>query len=227
VVDGDQGGRGSADWVPRPDPTKLTTDAVTAATDQFRRELSSVRDLLEHHIDNGDDTLRARIDAMQESDALRLDSIKDVRPATERLINHLRELHDERFAGIARQFVERDARMEMASRAAKEALDAALQAAKELVGQQNKTTAEAASKAELSFTKQIEQIDLRIRTLQEGFDARLTEIKERIDRGEGGKVAVAETRTERRLDTGLAVTVILAVLAALGIIATIVIAMSR
>jgi hypothetical protein len=36
-----------AGWVPRPDPTKLTTDAVSAATEQWRRELASLRELLE------------------------------------------------------------------------------------------------------------------------------------------------------------------------------------
>lgn len=41
-----------ADLVPRPDPTKLTTEAVERATVQYRRELTALRELLGIRIDN-------------------------------------------------------------------------------------------------------------------------------------------------------------------------------
>lgn len=41
-----------ADRVPRPDPTRLTIDAVNAVTDQYRRELFALRELLDVRIDN-------------------------------------------------------------------------------------------------------------------------------------------------------------------------------
>jgi hypothetical protein len=168
------GAASSLGWTPVPDPTKLTTDAVGAAEDRLRREMATLREIIE-----------ARILALENDAELRLDALREVRPQTERQINHLRELHNEKFASVALQFAERDVRTQQAVEASKEALDAALLAAKELVGQQNTSNVEAAAKAEASFTKQIDQIAVTISTLERSFTDRLTELKERIDRGEG------------------------------------------
>jgi hypothetical protein len=116
-------------------------------------------------------------------------------------IKHLEELHDEKFGSIAVQFAERDVRSEQASEGAKQALDAALLAQKELVAQQNEANS-AAAKAEASFMKQIDQIGTIIQTLERALDARITELKERIDRREGSTAGVAGSRSGRRLDTG-------------------------
>jgi hypothetical protein len=40
-------GDAAGSLMPVPDPTKLTTDAVQAATEQYRREMASLRELLE------------------------------------------------------------------------------------------------------------------------------------------------------------------------------------
>jgi hypothetical protein len=221
MVDGNDLGR---DLVPRPDPTKLTTDAVQAATAQWRRDLDAMRELLIREIAAECGTLSARLDAMDEANALRLETLREVRPQTERQINHLKELHSEKFRGIEKQFDERDKRTEQAATASDNALKAALEAAKELVGQQNTANALAAAKAEAATGKQIEQIDLRILNLQEGFDARLGELKERIDRGEGGTVGAATATTERRLDTGLIVSIVMAVVAIVSVAVAILIA---
>jgi hypothetical protein len=213
-----------SDWVPRPDPTALTSAAVRAATEQWRRDLEAQWELTTREIEARCGELAARLDASDAAAQLRLEALREVRPQTERQIQHLRELHGEKFAGIAQQFAERDIRTDQAAKAAKEALDAALLAAKELVGQQNTANAAAAAKAEASFAKQIEQIDLRIRTLQEGFDARLGEMKERIDRGEGGSAGAAKVVTERRLDAGLLLAIVVAALAVVSAVVTIVVA---
>ena len=83
-----------------------------------------------------------------------------------------------------------------------QALAAALQAAKELVGAQGEASAAAAVKSETSFTKQIDQIGTLIATLEKSLTDRITELKERIDRGEGTSSGAATFRTEKRLDTG-------------------------
>ena len=156
------------------DPTKLTTDAVNAAKEEFRRELKSTRELLE-----------ARLDAMDEATKLRLVEVTRFPTDVDRQLGALRDVQDEKFGAIARQFIERDTRTDQAARASKEALDAALQAAKELVGQQGESSAAAATKSETSFTKQIDAIGLVISTQEKALLARLEELKERIDRGDG------------------------------------------
>ena len=133
-------------------------------------------------------------------------------------IKHLEELHDEKFGSIALQFAERDVRSEQASEGAKQALDAALLAQKELVAQQNEANSAAAAKAEASFMKQIDQIGTIIQTLERALDARITELKERIDRREGSTVGVARSGSGRRLDTGqilMALSVVAAVIGGL------------
>ena len=113
-------------------------------------------------------------------------------------VSGLRELHEERFAAIQQQFEERDVRGEQEKKASKEALAAALLAQKESVAQQNDANTTAATKSEASFTKQTDQLVILISTLEKSLTDRITELKERIDRGEGqGQGQVVSTGTER------------------------------
>ena len=50
----DNGGNYPRDLVPRPDPTKLTTEAVERAASVFRRELQSLRETIETRLDAAD-----------------------------------------------------------------------------------------------------------------------------------------------------------------------------
>jgi hypothetical protein len=113
-------------------------------------------------------------------------------------VEHLKSVQDEKFNSISLQFAERDIRTSQARDSDAQALAAALQAAKELVGSQGEATAASAVKSETSFTKQIDQIGTIIQTLEKALDARITELKERIDRGEGNNAGARETRVEQR-----------------------------
>src|SRR4249920_1979417 len=115
--------------VPVPDPTKLTTDAVNAATDQWRRELLALKDLI-----------GARLDASDEATRLRFEQVVEVGPQIKTQVNHLKELMQEKFNGVQVQFKERDVRTDQAARTADDALKAALQAAKELVNAQTEAS---------------------------------------------------------------------------------------
>jgi hypothetical protein len=199
--------------VPRPDPTKLTTDAVNAATAQWQRELAATRELLE-----------TRLTGMDQATKLLSETVNRTPTVIQTEIAHQRELTDEKFASVDQRFEERDVRSDQAARASKEALDAALLAAKELVSQQNEANAAAADKAEQSTIKQIDQIGIRIDTMQKALDDRLTELKERIDRGEGGSSGASAQRTETRLNTGQIIAAVGAMLAAAAIIVTIILA---
>lgn len=117
----------------------------------------------------------------EERDALRARLQTDIKIA----VDNLRNLHEERFAAIGQQFAERDTRGEQEKRASQEALNAALLAQKESVAQQNDANTTAATKTETNFTKQIDLVGTQITALDKSLTDRISELKERIDRGEG------------------------------------------
>jgi hypothetical protein len=205
-------------WTPRPDPTLLTTQ-------QLLRELASLREILD-----------TRLDAMDRASIVLSETVNRTPTAIQTAIANLKEVYDERFNSIqsqlsdkgttvderfrsvAQQFSERDVRTDQAATASANALAAALQAAKEAVFEQSQAAGRAAEKTELSFTKQIDQIGLRIDTVIKGYDDRLTELKERIDRGEGADTGATGQRQETRLNTGTMVSIILLAISVLTFI---------
>jgi hypothetical protein len=185
----------SADW--RRVPETLTIE-------QLRRELSALREIL-----------TARLDGMDTATKLLSETVNRTPTEIQKQIAHLKELLEfrldagekialTRLAGIEQQFAERDIRTDQAGTAAGEALKAALQAAKEAVFEQAQAADKAAAKTEQSFTEQIKQSGLRIDTVAQGLGARVDEIKERLDRGEGAGQGHAATVTDTRADAALA-----------------------
>jgi hypothetical protein len=191
-----------------PDPTKLTTDAVSEATAQIRREIAALDEGWRREVANQREILQARLDAMDKATDLRLTTIMSAPELWRQEVQHLSDLSNEKLDALAKQvaekfnsiglqFLERDIRSTQASEASAQALAAALQAAKELVGAQGEASAAAAVKAETSFTKQIDQIGVlvagldksmsdRTSTVEKSLTDRFQELKERIDRGEPG-----------------------------------------
>ena len=184
----------AGEWTPVPDPTKLTTE-------QLRRELATLREIIETRLEGMDratelasaQAVVAREEIEQIRGRLREETVTEV--------GQLRELLEARLDGMDRaislQFTERDVRSDQATVGSKQALAAALLAQKELVAQQNDANSAAAAKAEASFTKQIDQIGTIIQTMEKATDARITELKERIDRGEGSTAGAAGSRSDR------------------------------
>lgn len=151
---------------PVPDPTVLTTQ-------QLQREISAARDLIEGKVVAVRDVFDTRLAAMDKA-------IEILSPQVATKVSNLEALHNEKFRSIATQFLERDTRTEQTSRDSKVAVDAALQAAKEAVGEQNKSNAMAISKSEATFTKQIDQIGVLITTLQKGLDEKIDDVRGRL-----------------------------------------------
>jgi hypothetical protein len=198
------------DWRPVPDPTLLTTQ-------QLLREMGALRELLE-----------SRLDAMDRAATVLSETVNRTPTAIQTAVANMEAVYTERFAGvqskfderghtfdvrfhgIAQQFAERDVRTGQAQQASDQALNAALQAAKELVNAQGEASAAAAVKSETSFTKQIDQIGTIISTLEKALDARITELKERIDRGEGTATGGQDATTSARLNVNLVISVVLA-----------------
>jgi hypothetical protein len=152
----------SSDLLPRPDPTVLTTQ-------QLLREVSSVRDIIE-----------SRLDGMDKAITL-LQAAIDRSPSIAEIYAEFQE----KFNSVKTQFKERDTRTEQTSKDSKVAVDAALQAAKEAVGEQNKSSALAIAKSEAATTKQIDSITTLIQTNQKAIDDKITDVKDRITGIEG------------------------------------------
>lgn len=208
VDEGYRGDHGGVN-VPVPDPSLLTTQ-------QLRDGLSSLKELIV-----------ARLNAMDAATELRLNALDHIPVAIGQQVTHLREVQDEKFIGIDKQFVERDVRTAQASVAADDALKAALQAAKELVGAQGEASSAAAVKSETSFAKQIDQLGTIIQTMQLALDARITELKERIDRFEASSSGANMSRNERRSENQVTVSIIAAVLLLVSVIAAVYVATHR
>jgi hypothetical protein len=205
---------------------RAVADRPKLTPEQQDQGLNSLRDLLNSRIDAilqmHDSEIRSllkiietRIDAMDKATALLRENISVVPTEMDRQVTHLREYmvaridstqvaRDERFNSIDLQFRERDTRTDQSSRDSKVAVDAALQAAKDAVGEQNKSSALAIAKSETSTTKQIDQLQTLIQTNNDATNDKINDIKARLDRGAGLTRADDQQRSEKRLDGGLA-----------------------
>ena len=199
------------DTFPRPDPTRLTTEQLNRETSALR-ELFSIRveeinlrigllfaDMgnvparVEKDIDHLRGFISTRLDGMDKAIVLLQEIFDHVPRQTDEKIMALRWLHEEKFLSIQTQFRERDVRTEQYSKDSKVAVDAALQAAKEAVGEQNKSSALAIGKSEASTTKQIDQLSTQIASQTKNFDDKVADIKDRLTRIEGGAVGQKES----------------------------------
>jgi hypothetical protein len=192
--------------VPVPDPTTLTHDAMETVKEDLRRDAEALSTLIDNKLAGRD----RETSLLKELLELRITAQRDLITAQ---LGGFRELMDERKI------------------AASEALAAALQAAKELVTQQNDANAKAADKAEANTTKLIDAIATLIKTTADAADARVAELKERMDRGEGGdngrreqRVEYRDASTDRRLSTGAIVAMLTVGLFAVSVLASTLIA---
>ena len=146
--------------VPIPDPTTLTTAALL-------REVAALKEVMQLADKRIEDLLRTEI-ALVLSKLDKSDSVSS-----------------ERFDRIDVQFIERDKRTEQLSLASSTAIAAALQAAKEAVGEQNRSSALAIAKSENSTTEALRQLQTLFQTASKGTDDKINDLKGRLDRGEG------------------------------------------
>jgi uncharacterized phage infection (PIP) family protein YhgE len=175
--------------IPVPDPTVLTTQ-------QLQREIATSREIVETKIVAVKDSLEMRLGGMDKARELVHERVDKFPSMVEDQTHRLQALHEEKFRSIAIQFLERDTRTEQTSRDSKVAVDAALQAAKEAVGEQNKSNALAIAKSEATFTKQIDQIGVLITTLQRGLDDKIDDIKTRLQTVESRISGLADSATQ-------------------------------
>ncbi len=172
---------------PVPDPTVLTTQALAQA-------ISSLKELFE-----------TRISALEKNMELLQQGLDERSKEVRETVKHLERLHDEKFCRIQTQISERDIQTEKASRDVKAAVDAAFAAAKEAVGEQNKSNALAIGKSEATTTKQLDGITDQIKTNTKTTDEKIADIKDRLTIIESIPKGIASTKLEATQNWGFVV----------------------
>lgn len=192
----------SKDIRPVPDPTILTTQ-------QLVREMALLRELMETRFTEAASVnalsvkiLETRLESMDKAVELLQTSSDKIPSYVDEKLNSLKEIHEEKFNSVQTQFKERDTRTEQTSKDSKVAVDAALQAAKEAVGEQNKSSALAIAKSEASTVKQIDQLGLLIQQMTKAADDKFNDVKERLTRIEGKEQGVVKQVSETHRTAG-------------------------
>jgi hypothetical protein len=211
----------------KPDPTLLTTQ-------QLLREIGLLREVLESRMSEMSNAsllrhkiLETRLDGMDKAIQL-LQNLHDKFPTSvDEKISALKEIHEEKFGSVQTQFRERDVRTEQSSKDSKVAVDAALQAAKEAVSEQNKSSALAIAKSEAATTKQIDLLGTQIQTGNKAVDDKFDDIKERLTRIEGKDEGSIKTVKELQTNTGMVIAISAAIISAIIGIAGLIIGFIR
>ena len=233
--------------VPVPDPTKLTTDAVNAATSQWRRELSSVREIFETRLDAMDraialraselDTLarlmreeiertilaerrvtETRLAGMDEATKLLATNVDKVPYAILQEAGNLKALIMSKIDAVSDVSDEKFSAIDGTFASNALALTAALAAQKEAAAEQNKSNTLAITKSEQA-TK--ETIGANVAQTISGLSAQATahqDLKERVIRLETNGLGRTEERTEQRAAAGSSIAVIMAVMVGISIL---------
>lgn len=181
----------------------------TLTPEQLAASILSLRELME-----------SRFNGMDQATKLLHESMSRVPSDTDKQVTHVRELHNERFSSIQKQFDERDIRSKAAEDAAKIAVNAALQAQKEAAAAQNESNAVAVKKSEDAVVKQIDGILALIASGTKAGDDKISDLKGRMDRGEGGSAGRAAGGASLIAISGLAIACVAAIFSIVNVLHT-------
>lgn len=201
---------------PVPDPTTLTTAALN-------REIMALKELVETRLDGYDKAitlLQSRSDKSPSIDVVDAQNKLHTAILETRLLG-MDAKYEEKFHNIETQFNERDVRTEERSKDSKEAIAAALQAAKEAVGEQNKSSALAIAKSEASTTKQIDSIGVQILQANQALSEKIEDARGRLLTVEGKAVGLSEQKRSSNEGISNASAIIMIVFGAITILISI------
>jgi hypothetical protein len=180
-------------------------DMVRAPT-ELARALQAQRDLFISDMKTfgaSMGNLQKEVDGITNSAFITVSNLKDLVYSK---IAELSSVTIEKFAGVNSQFEERDTRTDQRAGDTKLAVDAAFAAAKE-----------ATAKIEAGFTKQIESMADQIGTIVKNADDKVGDLKDRITAMESRTAGMQSQTTERRLDGGAMVGLIVAGMMAISV----------
>ena len=166
------------------DPSSLTTMQITM-------RLDGLREILEARLDGMDKAIAVASKYPTDIDKA-INSFSGIVEEKFKTMQERFNTYDEKFSSIGTQFKERDTRGEQTQKDSKVAVDAALQAAKEAVGEQNKSSALAIAKSEASTTKQIDQIGIIMSTSQKALDEKIDDLRQRLTNMDGQKKGMGD-----------------------------------
>jgi hypothetical protein len=163
----------------------LLKELLVAKFEEAVRQVATMREIIE-----------TRLDASDKALSLLKSETDKIPNSVDQKLGAVKEIIEEKFTSVALQFKERDVRTEQSNKDSKVAVDAALQAAKEAVSEQNKSSALAIAKSETATTKQIDQLGALIQTGSKALDDKIGDQKERLTRIESEKLGAKEKVVE-------------------------------
>jgi cation transport regulator ChaB len=161
------------DTRPTPDPTTLTTA-------QLIRQVQAERDYVDAQLD----VIRERLRGIDVATKLLNETVNRVPTDVQIAVEHLKELHAERFASVDKQFAERDTRAERESRDNKVAVDAAFAAQKEAAAKQDEGNQKAIDKSERTTNETILKNEQLAKTETKATNDKVEDIKDRVSKME-------------------------------------------
>ena len=190
------------DVMPTPDPTVLTTA-------QLLREIASSRAIIE-----------ARMDGMDASRKSVEEHLSRVYDDISRQAGHLKELVSERiegadrlvkerFAGVEKQFDERDIRAKAAEAATATGIVVGLQAQKE-----------AAAKSEIAIAEKLNGLAALVDRSLLSQSEKVSDLSSRMDRSEAANLSLSVQRGENKQNIGVLLTACMAAAAFISVLVT-------
>jgi len=216
--------------VPNPDPSVMTRAKID-------HDISQVELRLIERIEGIRAMFQARLDAIDKAASLFDVNLNRIPTTVDRQVGALetlmgaqmqdlthtlvatRHLTDEKFVGVDRQFMERDVRVAASAAAATTAVNAALQAAKEAVGEQNKSFTLSIAKSETATMKQVDALLVTSQTATAGLNSAISDVKDRLTRIEGAKIGMNDTTTSQHLSSSMTLSIIAAIISAVVAVA--------
>ncbi|GAC1311137.1 MAG: hypothetical protein NVSMB19_25520 [Vulcanimicrobiaceae bacterium] len=211
--------------IPNPDPTAMTREKI-------EHDILSVEARIVERIEGLRMAFDARLNASDRAAETFAENLNRIPTQTDRQVGALEALHsariaavleslvsrgdltDEKFIGVDRQFIERDVRVLQSAAAATTAVNAALQAAKEAVGEQNKSFTLSIDKSETATMKQIDALLVTSQTATQGINTAIADVKERLTRIEGQKTGATDTTATQHMSASMTISIIGAVISA-------------
>jgi hypothetical protein len=201
--------------VPNPDPSVRAAENLEEAKTSIRREMAAQREESKGWIESLQKIHQEKIAGNREESKGWIDALQKL---LQERIHKVDSVAAEKFASIAVQFVERDTRTEQTAAGVKIAVDAALQAAKEAVAEQNRSFALATGKSETATMKQIDALGLAIQTANKGLDDKIADMKDRLTRIEGMDLGSSRQRVDMHGEKQNAIAIAAAIIAALALL---------
>jgi hypothetical protein len=183
----------------------MPESSVPPTTATLQREVAHLSERVDLKIDGLAEKIAARLDAIDKATKLFEDSLTRVPTETDKAVGNLKALAEEKFAAVEKQFKERDTRVAQQVASSQQAVDAALQAAKEAV-----------AKSEVAQIKAIEQLGTLLATARAATEGQINDAKDRITRIEAIAIGQAGQKGEQHMSSSMIISIVAVLLTLAG-----------